>query len=240
VIKDDGSGFAIDVAPPNAVVCVVVPADQFDASLCNGIDPGPIRAAIAKGQTAQKVAVAVATVRRVEGFSYDVMALRQQYARAGSMTPQQLDGFVRAAIKGVHDQTHQDIGATAFDGSAPQARETNGMNTLAMILAPKVASAMPIRVVSWSFFADDQIVTLSYVTDATHVDAVRADSEAIAKTIDWPAAKKTATKSTFAKPRDASGAGTQIVVGVGVVAALVGAVMLFGRRKKKAKSERGA
>ena len=233
MIKDDASGFAIDLAPPNAVVCVIEPASQFEASKCQGIDPAPIRAAIAKGQTAQKVAIVVANVRRADGLVYDVMALRQQYARAGSMTPQQLDGFVRAATKGVHDQIHQDVVATSFDGGAPAAQQTNGMNTLAMILAPKDASAMPLRVVSWSFFADDQIVTVSYVTDATHVDAVRADSEAIAKTVDWAAAKKTATKSTFAKPREASSAGTQIAIGVGVVAALVAAVLLFGRRKKK-------
>ena len=233
MIRDGASGFAFDLAPPNAVVCVIEPAWQFEASKCQGIDPAPIRAAIAKGQTAQKIALAVANVRHVEGFSYDVMALYQTYGHASSMSAERLDGWIRAASKGVRDQIHRDVSAKSFDGGAPTPKEFDGMNSLAMVIAPDGADAPPIRVVSWSFFADDAIVTVSYVTDAAHLDVVRADAEAIAKTVDWPAAKKAATKSTFAKPREGSGLVSQIAIAFGVVAVIVAFALLFGRRRKK-------
>lgn len=206
MIVADDSGFAIDLSAPDAKLCVVVPAPLFDAASCPGVDPEPTRKLVARMQTPQKTAIVVATVRHAT-FSYDVMALRQTYGRAGAMTPQQLDGWIRAACNGVRDKIHHDVAAKAFDGGAAKPQEIKGMNAVQMIIAPEGADAPPIRVVTSSFFADDVIVTLSYVTDASHVDEVRVDAERFAQTVDWPSARASHDKGAFAVSRDRAALG---------------------------------
>lgn len=232
MIRDDATGFAIDLATPNASVCIIEPRALFDAVACAGIDPEPTRKVIAKMQTPQKTAIGVATVRH-DGWSYDALILRQVYGGAGAMKPERVDAWLRATKAGVKEQIHRDVEATNIDGTPFAPIVLNDMNVLAVAMQPIGADGPALRILGWSFVADDRIVSVSFFTDAAHVDVAREEAKGIVATATWPAARDSRARGTFGQKPTARSAWTTTLAIVGAIVVALVVLSLLRRRKRR-------
>lgn len=227
-------GLSLELRPPGALVCVIIPAAARDLAGCEGLDVAAIEAAVrSQAQVADQIAMV-----RFDDWGFMVSVLTQPGVRlvASEDIAEYVDGMVRGISQlGVPAAVHGSAPGTTHDvlrvNGAPVAR-----TRLEISVPPGHALHETSRVVSYLFAGKDAMTTVSFTCAPANLSRMMPVAEAAIQTAAMPAT----AVDDFGKPRHylqgkaIGGLIGMLVPVVGMLVVAVAALVIVLRKKKAA------
>lgn len=181
--QDPASDFAFEVAAPDATVCFIRPAGaETDLDSCQGAEAEAAAGRMAPGQR-------LVAVVRLADWGYWVTAHVSARPDRGPLSRARAREFVAGAVRGAREGK----GKYAPAEPEPEYLVVNGLQVVRYGLTSADRSSPASEVIAYSVVGRDAVVTLSFMTDAGHLEAMRGLAEKTMATLAMPPVKEPAT-----------------------------------------------
>lgn len=223
VFRDPASGFTMDLAEKGAAVCVIVPKElRTDLSPCEGLD-----LALMEGKAVgQRLLAAV----RFQDWSYWVAVTSRP--SLAPRPPSRADGLAYHA--GAVEETKR---RGEYTVGPAELLLINDLQVLRYQFSATDRSSPVSEMIFYGVFGKKDLVTINFMTDASHVQAVRDLAARTVASIRLPPARVPARWEDRTEDDPSSRAAQGVLRAVGELAKLaaicIGAVLLYRAWRRK-------